>query len=235
MTWIRRGLWLLLACACACVSGATTLSAKKLRKRVTSLESRLRRQGALVERLTERTADLERYAHKEFEVLHYNVLANHSGTNKLPWFCYGANVTAAEREAMHVNFYAPGPDGFKQTAGKGWPTWAEGVLAPERIRAIEEYDERYFQWDMRKERLYQAVRSHRVGCREREPDIITLAECDCYNTFWKERLKEGGFQSVWRKRPRSASADGCCIAYRSATFQLVATGGYDFGSHVASR
>jgi hypothetical protein len=165
--------WLIvLLCLCGNVYGTTL---QQQRGRLRALESRVLAQDALLERLTERTADLERYAAKEFEVLHYNVLANHSGTNMLPWFCYGANVTKAERDEMHQRFYAAGPDGMKQERGKGWPRWAVGVLSPERIAAVEVYDAAFFKWEKRRERLYQAVRSHHVGCREREPDIITLA------------------------------------------------------------
>lgn len=228
MALVPRSIALL--CFCRTVSGSII---QRQRRRLNALESRVLAQDALLERLTERTADLERYAAKEFEVLHYNVLANHSGTNMLPWFCYGANVTKAEREEMHQRFYAPGPDGMKQERGKGWPRWAVGVLSPERIAAVEAYNDAYFQWENRCERLYQAVRSHHVGCREREPDIITLAECDCYDSFWRARLAQGGFDSTWRKRPRNVSADGCAIAWRARTFGLLATGGYDFGSSMS--
>ncbi|EOD26682.1 hypothetical protein EMIHUDRAFT_457323 [Emiliania huxleyi CCMP1516] len=192
--------------------------------RASSLERRLQEQGTVLERLEERTADLERVAVKEFEILHYNVLSNYSATNMLPWFCYGCNVTAAERAEMHRRFYAPGPTGFKRVRGKGWPTWAEEVLSPERRAAVEAYDALHFGWERRCERLIAAVCRHRVGCRERAPDILTLAECDCYDEFWRERLLQRGYASTWRKRPRS-SIDG-----RSSTFELLASGGYDFGS-----
>jgi len=197
--------------------------------RASSLERRLQKQGTVLERLEERTADLERVAVKEFEILHYNVLSNYSATNMLPWFCYGCNVTAAERAEMHRRFYAPGPTGFKRVRGKGWPTWAEEVLSPERRAAVEAYDALHFGWERRCERLIAAVCRHRVGCRERAPDILTLAECDCYDEFWRERLLQRGYASTWRKRPRS-SIDGCAIAWRSSTFELLASGGYDFGS-----
>ena len=74
------------------------------------------------------------------------------------------------------------------------------------------YDAAYFAWEKRRERLWDAVSTHRVGCRMREPDLITLAECDCYAGFW-------------RYRPRDCSPDGCCTGWRSSTFELVATAG----------
>lgn len=94
------------------------------------------------------------------------------------------------------------------------------------------YDAAYFAWEKRRERLWDAVSTHRVGCRMREPDLITLAECDCYAGFWRERLRERGYDSIWRKRPRDCSPDGCCIGWRSSTFELVATAGYDFGTQL---
>lgn len=117
--------------------GSQSVSSLESISRFKSLDSRLRRQLEVVERLEERVSDLERGAPKEFEILHYNILANSSGTNMQPWFCYGANVSSEERAELHRRFYAPGEDGMKRHPTKGWPRWAEGVLSAERLRAIE--------------------------------------------------------------------------------------------------
>ena len=45
--------------------------------------------------------------------MHYNVLADQAGTNMQPWFCYGADVSRAERRELHRRFYASG-DEFKR-------------------------------------------------------------------------------------------------------------------------
>ena len=193
------------------------------------MEARLDLLAARNEALNQRVIDLERVTPKEFELLHYNVLADQAGTNRLPWFCYGADLTKEERKELHCRFYAMG-DKNKHSPDKGWPTWAEGVLSPERIAAVEAYDERCFAWSGRAERLFGVIRSHRVGCRVRSPDIVTLAECDHYDSFWREKWRSSGFDSIWRKRPRKVSDDGCAIAWRRSTFELVAQGGFDFGS-----
>jgi mRNA deadenylase 3'-5' endonuclease subunit Ccr4 len=219
-----------------------------------SLEKTVQRQSARIQ-------ELERSATKEFEVVHYNVLSDQAGTNMQPWFCYGANLTPSERRELHRRFYASG-DQNKRLHNKGWPTWAVGVLSPERIAAVEEYDQRIFGWERRRERLWQqcvtasralrrgAVRhsercvararrarrvaSHQVGCRVRSPDIVTLAECDHFASFWQRRFHQAGYEATWRKRPRSSSRDGCAIAWRASTFECVATSGFDFGSKLGS-
>lgn len=183
--------------------------------------------------LAQRVYDLERVVPKEFEVLHYNVLSSDIGSNMLPWFCYGADLTKAERRELHRRFYRSG-EANKRLANKGWPAWAEGVLSAERIAAVEAYDRRCFTWESRCERLWLAVSTHRVGCRVRSPDVITLAECDRYEEFWYNKFDSAGYQSIWRKRPRDVSRDGCAIAWRSSTFELVAHGGFDFGSRMGS-
>lgn len=203
-----------------------------LTRRFEQLEQRLdemeRRAHAAEQLADARLHDLERIMPKEFELFHYNVLADQAGTNMLPWFCYGADVTPAERSEMYRRFYSAG-DAYKRRPNKGWPEWAEGVLSPERIKAIEEYDAAVFAWEGRRERLWQTCTKHKVGCRERSPDIITLSECDHYDDFWRERLSEAGYDSVWRKRPRASARDGCAIGWRNATFEIVAEGGADFG------
>ncbi|KAL1498954.1 hypothetical protein AB1Y20_013475 [Prymnesium parvum] len=181
-----------------------------------SLESRL-------DGLCERIEDLERVAPKEFEVFHYNVLARQYGSNMQPWFLYGAGVSDAERRQMLERFYAAGPDGQKQAADKGWPGWAEGVLSKERRASIEAYHEASFSWERRRERLWDVVRGANA-------DVVTLAECDCFDSFWKPKFDSAAYGVVWRKRPRPSSPDGCAIAWRNSTFELLGVGGFDFGS-----
>ena len=190
--------------------------------RIAALEKKLHLQS-------NRIADLERTVPKEFEVTHYNVLADQAGRNTVPWFCYGAEVTKKERLELHRRFYAEG-DKNKRLEDKGWPTWAEGVLSPERIAAVEACELSTFAWERRKWRLWHEVASHRVGFRDRAPDIITLAECDHFDDFWSVQFESNGYKATWRKRPRRSARDGCAIAWRDSTFELVAEGGFDFGS-----
>ena len=206
------------------------LDALALQQKHERLEERLDEQAKLIALQGDRLVDLERIAPKEFEVVHYNVLADQAGKNTQPWFCYGAELTPDERNELHRRFYAKGKE-YKARADKGWPEWAEGVLSPERIAAVEAYEARAFAWEARCEKLFAAVATHRCGCRERSPDIITLAECDHYDDFWQRRLGDAGYDSMWRKRPRPSSRDGCAIAWRRSTFELIAEGGFDFGKH----
>ena len=80
------------------VSGCAASAVGALTSRITELESVLKRQA-------ERIADLERTTPKEFEIIHFNVLADQVGRNIVPWFCYGADVTAEERVELHKRFY----------------------------------------------------------------------------------------------------------------------------------
>uniref|UniRef100_A0A7S0L6X9 EF-hand domain-containing protein n=2 Tax=Coccolithus braarudii TaxID=221442 RepID=A0A7S0L6X9_9EUKA len=212
-------------------SASSSLAARLTDSELTGLLEQLIGQS---DELVKRVQDLERVTPKEFEVLHYNVLADQVGTNKLPWFCYGAGLTNNERKELHARFYAAG-DANKRLLDKGWPGWARGVLSDERIQAVQDYDRRCFAWESRAEKLWQAVSSHKVGCRVRSPDIITLAECDHFDDFWRGRFDDAGFDAVWRKRPRQVSHDGCTIAWRRSTFELVASGGYNFGSRMDSQ
>lgn len=191
-------------------------------------EARLRRLEQRLQELELRAMDLERVAPKEFEVLHYNVLAERYGCNMQPWFLYGAQVTPEERAELLRRFYGTatsnlGPSANKLLDDKGWPEWAEGVLSAERRAAIEQYHERSFRWDIRRERLWDTVSSSTA-------DIITLAECDNFESFWSDRFRSHGFGCTWRKRPRDSAPDGSAIAWRASTFELLASGGFDFGS-----
>jgi len=180
-----------------------------------------------------RIADLERVTPKEFDIVHYNVLADQAGSNMAPWFCYGAGLTDAERTALYSRFYEHG-DKYKRSKDKGWPVWAEGILSSKRIAAVEAKDRHLFKWEARRERLWAAVESVKCGCRKRSPDLVTLSECDHFDDFWRYHFDMAGYATHWRKRPRDVSNDGCAIAWRRSTFELVASGGFDFGPNAQS-
>lgn len=151
--------------------------------------------------------------------MHYNVLADQYGSNLQPWFLYGADppVSAAQRKELTRCYYQAG-------AGwdPGWPHWAEGVLSCEQLAAIAAVDQEVFAWSQRCERLWERVKLSNA-------DVITLSECDHYEDFWRIRLKQEGYDSVWRKRPRDRNNDGCAIAWRASLFDMVAKDGVDFG------
>jgi len=213
----------LTSCATSKRSRPAVKSSAELQQLVEQLSQRVASQS-------ERISDLERVTPKEFEIVHYNLLADHASSNLNPWFLYGADVTPAERKELTRRFYAGDKRGYKDVPNKGWPDWAVEVLSPERRALLEEYDRNFFAWERRRERLWGALREVQVGCRRRSPDLLTLAECDHYDDYWEGTLRSGGYDSVWRRRPRAGCTDGSVIAWRASTFSLVAEGGFDFGN-----
>jgi len=213
----------LTSCATSKRSRPAVKSSAELQQLVEQLSQRVASQS-------ERISDLERVTPKEFEIVHYNLLADHASSNLNPWFLYGADVTPTERKELTRRFYAGDKRGYKDVPNKGWPDWAVEVLSPERRALLEEYDRNFFAWERRRERLWGALREVQVGCRRRSPDLLTLAECDHYDDYWEGTLRSGGYDSVWRRRPRAGCTDGSVIAWRASTFSLVAEGGFDFGN-----
>eukprot|EP00747_Dinoflagellata_sp_TGD_P094047 gnl/TRDRNA2_/TRDRNA2_165972_c2_seq1.p1 gnl/TRDRNA2_/TRDRNA2_165972_c2~~gnl/TRDRNA2_/TRDRNA2_165972_c2_seq1.p1 ORF type:complete len:440 (+),score=80.97 gnl/TRDRNA2_/TRDRNA2_165972_c2_seq1:52-1320(+) len=53
-------------------------------------------------------------------------------------------------------------------------------------------------------------------------DLLSLVECDHYDDHFKPQLQALGYDSIWKKRPRGSSQDGCCIAWRRCSFELLA-------------
>ena len=98
-------------------------------------------------------------------------------------------MTPEERDELLQRFYA---SNGKSAKSRGWPEWADRILSPERIAAVERYEQEAFDWDQRRERLWQTV----DGC---EADVLTLAECDHYDDFWCERLQAAGFGKLLAK------------------------------------
>ena len=179
--------------------------------------------------LAERVEELERVAPREFSLTHYNVLADQYSSNMQPWFLYGAEppVTQDERRALHKHFYAR--DAAGNLINAGWPNWAHSVLSVERQAMIEAVDDAVFKWRSRSERLWSELRAA-------DSDLITLAECDHYDDFWEPQLRDAGYQSVYRQRPRQSSQDGSLVGWRASKFEFVAQGGVAIGdSHAAQR
>ena len=204
-----------------CVSLVEALEERllALEQRLSESEQRLSENEQRLSESEQRVSVLERIAPAVFSIFHYNVLADQYASNVQPWFLYNANVTSNERAALIERFYEKGPAG--RYVNLGWPTWAEDILSAERRAAVEAYDAEFFSWDARSERLWAQVEG--AAC-----DVVTLAECDHYNDFWNAKFRDAGYSSVWRKRPRASSTDGCAIAWRHSTFELVAHAGVDF-------
>jgi len=150
----------------------------------------------------------------EFTVGQYNILAGYLGANKEPWFLYGVDMPESRRAEIVKLHQQRGPDGKPVNAG--WPNYVRGVLSEEEIKKVEAIDAQDFNWEARKDRLVDVI-------RDMDSDLLSLVECDHYEDHFKPALEKMGYDSVWRKRPRPSSADGCCIAWKKGFFEIMAT------------
>ncbi len=81
----------------------------------------------------------------------------------------------------------------------------EGVVPAIKSAWESVVHERCFAWEVRREKLIRAI-------REMDADLFSLVECDHYHDFFEPKLGAHGFDSIWRKRPRRSSDDGCAIS-----------------------
>jgi len=185
----------------------------------TSLEnitSTQQSQAADIERLK---ASASEHDSVSFKVAQYNILAGYLGDNRQPWFMYGVDLTQERRAAIMTKFYEKGPDG--KYANAGWPKYVVGILSDEEMRAIEEVHESVFSWERRRPALLRVIEGW-------EADLISLVECDHYHSFFKPQLEQRGYGSVYKRRPRPSSDDGCAIFFRKGVFRLVASTALEF-------
>ncbi|CAL1151005.1 unnamed protein product [Cladocopium goreaui] len=122
------------------------------------------------------------------------------------------------REKIFKLFNQRGPDG---TPKHKWPEYVEGILSPEQIQEVETQDA-FFRWESRREKLVNQI-------VDLDPDVVSLVELDDH-AFFGQSLEgewDPDFDSVFRKRPRANSADGCGIFWRRSKFELVASEGFD--------
>ena len=99
---------------------------------------------------------------------------------------------------------------------------------------VEDFHERYFAWDGRKDRLLRTVEGL-------DADLLSLVECDKYAEFWEAEMDRMGYGGVYEPRPTGrgandidasnssdSDADGCAIFYRRGVFELEASHGFRF-------
>lgn len=158
---------------------------------------------------------------EQFRVLQYNVLAKKYASNKEPWFLYGGLQPGGDAErasAIAARHVARGADGRYENVG--WPSYVTGILSAEEIAAVEERDA-VFDFERRGPRLIETIQSV-------DADLLSLVEVDEYATFWDGALRDVGLASVWHRRPRERSPDGCLVAYKEATWALEASRGFSY-------
>ena len=187
-----------------------------LQQQVARLQTQVLRQQEEIDVL--RGKGGARGAH-EFVVAQYNILAGYLGDNTQPWFLYGLDLSSERREAIFKKFYEKGEDGTYANAG--WPKYVKGILTDEEQAIVEKYNEKHFRWDGRKDKLITVIKS----CHA---DLISLVECDNYESFFLPNLKAAGYAAVYKQRPRKSSADGCAIFYKVGVFSLIASDCFEF-------
>lgn len=148
----------------------------------------------------------------DFRVGQYNILAGYMGNNTEPWFLYGIEMNEEKRKRVFESHGKRLPDG--KPANPGWENYSRGVLTPEEIANVELINREHFAWEKRKDKLLKVI-------EDMDSDLLSLVECDYYEDHFKPALAAMGYESVWKKRPRPASKDGCCIAWRPDIFEFI--------------
>lgn len=198
-------------------SGKTVTTAATegdLSNRVEFLEKLIQQQALQLQQMAKALEGVQKDVRRTVSVMQYNILASYLGKNTQPWFLYGAEIEPEAREKIFKLFNQRGPDG---TPKHKWPEYVEGILSPEQIQEVETQDA-FFRWESRREKLVNQI-------VDLDPDVVSLVELDDH-AFFGQSL-EGEWDSVFRKRPRANSADGCGIFWRRSKFELVASEGFD--------
>jgi len=104
---------------------------------------------------------------------------------------------------------------------QGWPRYVEGILNDGEMRAVEERDAEVFAWHVRRPKIVQTVLSL-------DADLVSLVELDQYESFFRGAFENAGYGSLWMKRPRPESADGCAILYKKNKMELIASHGFSY-------
>ena len=153
------------------------------------------------------TDPTSRIAQDIFVITHYNLLAQAYGENTKPWFLYGAKPPVSKDERQRITTKYSTRDAEGKPKYTTFRAYATGILSEKRLAQIEQYDKEHFAWETRKWRVLATI-------LERSPDIVTLAECDNYEGFFKEQLyKKGNLRSRWVQRPCRQDGSFSFVSY----------------------
>jgi Ca2+-binding EF-hand superfamily protein/endonuclease/exonuclease/phosphatase family metal-dependent hydrolase len=150
-----------------------------------------------------------------FRAAQYNILANYLGSNTEPWFLYGGLTGSDDDRADAIAKKHRERDADGNYKNVGWPNYVRDILTPEEIAQVERNHEKYFDWKVRAPKIVQTI-------QDLDADILSLVELDRYHDFFQAELDRIGLDSVWVKRPRPASLDGCAVCWKKSKFELVA-------------
>jgi len=195
-------------------SETTASTEDDLVERVQSLEALVHQQAQQLKLMAKALEGVQKDVRRTVSVMQYNILASYLGKNTQPWFLYGADIEPEAREKVFKLFNQRGTDGKPQNK---WPEYVKGILSPQQIEEVELQDA-FFRWESRREKLVNKI-------MELDADVLSLVELDDHAFFAQSLDPE--WDSVFRKRPRANSADGCGIFWRRRKFELVASEGFD--------
>lgn len=195
--------------------GRSSPSSVAMSQRLAELEALVGQQAKEMKRMELALRDVQRDCRRTVSVLQYNILASYLGQNTQPWFLYGAELSCESRKRLMARFYERDETGKPKNS---WPGYAYGILSPQDVRRVEELDA-HFRWENRKLRLLEEIQRF-------DADIISLVELDQY-AYFSESLGST-WDSVFHKRPRAASLDGCGLFWRRTKFAMVAKESFDF-------
>lgn len=166
----------------------------------------------------------------DVRVKQYNILASYLGNNDASWFLYGAGLSDEQRADIKENYFVRRHVNRKLQYVNNIGNFYNYTLKNPRIteeqrRLIKEYDDRYFKWQARKERVLQEI-------LRGSPHIIALSELDNINgrkgndEFLINGLYEAGYTGTWalrpnRNRPGRFLRDGCAVFWLQERFALL--------------
>lgn len=191
-------------------SSSSSKPKDELHSRVQYLESLVEQQAEQLRQMAKALEGVQKDVRRTVSVMQYNILASYLGKNTQPWFLYGADISAEDRERVFKLFNQRGSDGKPMHK---WPEYVKGILSPEQIKEVECQDA-FFRWESRRQKLANQI-------VDLDPDV----ELDDH-PFFAESL-QNEWDSVFKKRPRESSADGCGIFWRRSKFELLASEGFD--------
>ena len=187
---------------------------------VAALSSRL-------DHLEQRVKSLERRSPVRFRVAQYNILSSYLGNNREPWFLFGALTRSPsdQERASKISERHQARDSTGHPLYPGWPRYVEGILSEAEIRAVEQRDAEVFAWSVRAPKILKTIFSL-------DADLVSLVELDRYESFFRHAFETAGYKSVWMKRPRETSADGCAILYRDSKMEMIDSSGFAYHDDV---
>jgi len=193
-----------------------------LEARLRELEKVVVTQGNHIKNLEKAVGSVQRDCRRMVSVLQYNILASYLGRNTQPWFLYGSEVSGEDRERILERYLQRDDKGRPLHT---WPSYAEGILSPEARAAVEQRDED-FRWEVRQHRLLEEI-------RRLDADVVSLVELDHHPHF--AQCLGDTWESIFQKRPRAASHDGCGLFWRRTKFVLEAKHSMDFEDDLDGR